>query len=199
MRSGKPAACFARRDLWGLAAALLCFCLIAATLELPAEEDAFIYYRYAWNAAHGHGLVFNLGDPVEGFSGPAWMGLLALVAGAGLDLPTTAPVLGLLCGAATLAATWFLGRAAGLDRFGRLAAVAVLALSYPFIVWSRSGLETPFYSLVLAVAAGAYLMAEYPPAEAPGDRRWFRWTAAVAPILVCLGRPEGLLLVAVLA
>ena len=187
-----------RRELWLLGAVLLIFCLLAATLALPAEEDAFIYYRYAWNWAHGQGLAFNAGDPVEGFSGPLWMGILALVAGAGLDLPRTATLLGLLCGVAALAATWALGRAAGLSRSGRLMAVACVALSYPFIVWSRSGLETPLYSLAIVVTAAAYLAAEYPLVR-QADRRWPRRIAAVTPIFVCLGRPEGAMLVVVMA
>ncbi|MFY9820268.1 MAG: hypothetical protein WAM82_02735 [Thermoanaerobaculia bacterium] len=185
-----------RGELWIVAAAVLVFGLIAVSLAMPAEEDAFIYYRYAWNWAHGHGLVFNTGDPVEGFSGPIWMMVLALVARAGLDLPRTAPVLGILCGAATLVATWLLGCAAGLSRFGRLAPVAVLALSIPFIVWSRSGLETPFYSLAIVVACGAYLAAEYP--LRPGPHPALRWLAMLAPVAVTLGRPEGMLLVLIL-
>ncbi len=183
------------KDLWIVGAALLGFFLIAATFELPAEEDAFIYYRYAWNWAHGNGLVFNAGDPVEGFSGPVWMGILAVVAGAGFDLPMTASVLGLLCGAATLVATWFLARTVGLSRIGQGASLAGLALSYPFVVWSRSGLETPFYSLAIVVAVDAYLAAEYPLRE---ELRMRRWTGSLALVFVCLGRPEGLLLVAVL-
>jgi arabinofuranosyltransferase len=83
----KPAGPVSRRELWLLGAVLLIFCLLAATLALPAEEDAFIYYRYAWNWAHGQGLVFNAGDPVEGFSGPLWMGILALVAAASRRWP----------------------------------------------------------------------------------------------------------------
>jgi hypothetical protein len=194
----RPADPISRRELWLIGAVLLAFCLLAATLALPAEEDAFIYYRYAWNWAHGQGLVFNVGDPVEGFSGPLWMGVLALVAGAGFDLPRTATVLGLLCGVAALAATWALGRAAGLSRSGRLAALACVALSYPFIVWARSGLETPLYSLAIVVAAAAYLAAEY-PLDSQADRRWARWTGAVTPVFVCLGRPEGAMLVVVMA
>ncbi|HET9209460.1 MAG TPA: hypothetical protein VFR03_03645 [Thermoanaerobaculia bacterium] len=192
-----PADPTSRRELWLLGAILLAFCLLAATLALPAEEDAFIYYRYAWNWAHGQGLVFNPGDPVEGFSGPLWMGILALIAGAGLDLPRTATVLGLLCGVAALAATWALGRAAGLGSASRLAAVACVAFSYPFIVWSRSGLETPLYSLAIVVTAAAYLTAEY-PLDPRADRRWPRRIAAVAPVFVCLGRPEGAMLVVVM-
>jgi arabinofuranosyltransferase len=185
------------RDLWLVGAALLVFGLLAVTLELPAEDDAFIYYRYAWNAAHGHGLVFNVGDadPVEGFSGPSWMGILALAAGAGLDLPRTAPAIGILCGAAILLATWFLARTVGLGPFGTGASLAGLALSYPFVVWSRSGLETPFYSLAIVATVGAYLAAEYPLRE---ELRIRRWVASLALVFVCLGRPEGLLLVPVL-
>jgi|GEM_PF-3575146 len=189
-----------RGELWVVAAALLVFGLIAVSLSMPAEEDAFIYYRYAWNSAHGHGLVFNTGDPVEGFSGPIWMMVLALLARAGLDLPRTVPALGILCGAAALVATWLLARAAGLSRFGRLAPVVALALSAPFVVWSRSGLETPFYSLAIVVACAAYLTAEYPLATGLQRpvRRWVRWVAMLTPIAVTLGRPEGLLLVGLL-
>jgi len=189
-----------RGELWVVAAALLVFGLIAVSLSMPAEEDAFIYYRYAWNWAHGHGLVFNTGDPVEGFSGPIWMMVLALLARAGLDLPRTVPALGILCGAATLVATWLLARAAGLSRFGRLAPVVALALSAPFVVWSRSGLETPFYSLAIVVACAAYLATEYPLAAGLQGpvRRWVRWVAMLAPLAVTLGRPEGMLLVGLL-
>ena len=187
-----------RRELWAVGGAVLLFCLIAVTIAMPAEEDAFIYYRYAWNAVHGVGLVFNAGDPVEGFSGPLWMGILALLARVGLDLPMAAPALGIVCGAATLMATWWLGRVVGLDRFGRLAAVGTLAVSYPFVLWARSGLETPLYSLALVVTAAAYLAAEVPLQEDPRTRRWCRWVAAVAPLFVCLGRPEGAVLVAVM-
>ncbi len=185
-----------RFELWIVGAALLVFGLLAVSLAMPAEEDAFIYYRYAWNWAHGHGLVFNTGDPVEGFSGPIWMMVLALLAGAGLDLPRTAPALGILCGAATLIATWLLGFAAGLSRFGRLATAVALALSVPFVIWSRSGLETPFYSLAIVVACGAYLATEYPLGS--GSRRWVAVLAMLAPLAVTLGRPEGMLIVPIL-
>lgn len=189
-----------RGELWIVAAALLVFGLIAVSLAMPAEEDAFIYYRYAWNWAHGHGLVFNTGDPVEGFSGPIWMMVLALLARVGLDLPRAVPALGILCGGATLIATWLLAWAVGLSRFGRLAPVVALALSVPFVVWSRSGLETPFYSLAIVVACGAYLATEYPlrPEFRRPWHRWLRWLAMLAPIAVTLGRPEGMLLVPIL-
>jgi hypothetical protein len=35
-------------------------------------DDAFISFRYADNLVRGHGLVFNLGERVEGFTNLAW-------------------------------------------------------------------------------------------------------------------------------
>src|SRR4051812_33138351 len=36
-------------------------------------DDAMISMRYARNLAHGHGLVWNVGEsPIEGFSNPLW-------------------------------------------------------------------------------------------------------------------------------
>jgi hypothetical protein len=37
-----------------------------------AAEDAYITFRFARNLATGHGLVFNLGERVFGFSSPPW-------------------------------------------------------------------------------------------------------------------------------
>src|SRR5947199_206337 len=45
------------------------------------KDDAYIEYRYATNAAHGHGLVYNIGDPpVEGFTSFLWTVLLIVPA-----------------------------------------------------------------------------------------------------------------------
>src|SRR3990172_11426286 len=41
-------------------------------------DDAMISMRYAWNLAHGNGLVWNPGERVEGFTNPLWVGFMAL-------------------------------------------------------------------------------------------------------------------------
>lgn len=52
---------------------LLVLARILAWLTLPlASEDAYITFRFARNLAGGHGLVYNPGDPVFGFSSPGW-------------------------------------------------------------------------------------------------------------------------------
>ncbi|HEX6838458.1 MAG TPA: hypothetical protein VF334_17900, partial [Polyangia bacterium] len=59
--------------------------LFALALQLVfvgyVKDDAYIEYRYATNAAHGHGLVYNIGDPpVEGFTSFLWTVLLIVPA-----------------------------------------------------------------------------------------------------------------------
>ena len=50
----------------------------------PCDDD-FIAYRYARNLIEGAGLVFNVGERVEGFSAPGWMLLIAAALRCGLD------------------------------------------------------------------------------------------------------------------
>jgi len=42
-----------------------------------AGEDAFIFFRYVDNFINGQGLVFNIGERVEGFTAPLWVFLLS--------------------------------------------------------------------------------------------------------------------------
>ena len=35
-------------------------------------DDAYISYRYALNFVQGHGLVYNPGEPVEGYTNFLW-------------------------------------------------------------------------------------------------------------------------------
>jgi hypothetical protein len=209
-----PAAAAAAGERLLLGMAMLLCAGLAAAIYLPAEEDAFIYYRYALNWARGLGLAFNPGDPVEGYSSPIWMCLVGLLARLGCDLPLAVPALGIGCAAATVAATRGLARQVGLSRFGRLAAAFGVAISYPFLLWARSGLETPLYALLLVAAAHLYLAAEYPaPDEQSGSaaatasgrqrrqlrRRRLRLAGGAVLGLVSLARPEGMLLIAVVA
>src|SRR5438093_6967987 len=63
---------------WGPVLAGLGFLLAGMlyTVNLVVD-DVFISFRYAGNLVSGHGLVFNPGERVEGFSNPLWTLLLA--------------------------------------------------------------------------------------------------------------------------
>jgi hypothetical protein len=64
----------------GLVLVALLACGHAASfLGAGPFDDDFIVYRYARNWVEGHGIVFNPGERVEGYSAPLWMMLMALV------------------------------------------------------------------------------------------------------------------------
>ena len=79
------------------------------------QDDGFIYFRIAENAARGHGPVFNPGERVDAATSPVWLWLLALAARLGLPLHVAAAWLGVCAwGAAiVLAAFWAVELAAG--------------------------------------------------------------------------------------
>jgi len=165
--------------------------LFGLCLGVPPDEDAFIYFRYALQWAAGHGLVFNPGERVEGFSSPAWMAVVALGARLGGAPHVFARAAGLLCGVLTVAATAWLARRLGAGRLAAGGAAAALALDYWFLHWSQSGLETPLYALVLVLAAGAGARVLDGPGD-PGAR--VDLAAGAFFGLAALSRPEGLLL-----
>ncbi len=89
-----------------LLAPLLLFAVLAWSRRWTSE-DAFIYYRIVENLLDGGGPVFNLGERVEAYTGPLWLGLLALgraLVPDGVHLEWIAVGLGLALSVAGLAA-----------------------------------------------------------------------------------------------
>lgn len=127
-------------------------------------EDAAISFTYARNLVHGHGLVHYPGaEPVEGYSNPTWVALLALLFVSGADLFDLARGLGLATGTAAVIVAGLLARRLHGPGPGAtpaaLIAAAFLAASTHHATWSASGLENPLFALLLlggglALAAG---------------------------------------------
>jgi hypothetical protein len=121
-------------------------------------DDAMVSLRYAWNLAHGAGLVWNPGERVEGITSFLWtlyMSLGALLfdkSRAVLFVQLTG--IPLVLGVALLARQ--LARAVDATQdLGWIAAAAVLAY-YPLSYWSLMGMET---GLLAALALAALLLA----------------------------------------
>jgi arabinofuranosyltransferase len=174
-------------SLFGAALLALALCLHfwdARAVESQAD-DAYISYRYAVNLAQGHGLVFNVGERVEGITNLLWTLLLALAEVLGVASPLTAHVLGAASGAFTLVLTFLLCRAQVRNEHAWLAGLAALAVwtSSSFWVWVLSGLETPLFAML--VLAAFY-------AQSKNRQGW----VSVAITLATLTRPEGVLLAA---
>ena len=146
-------------------------------------DDAYISFRYARNLVEGHGLVFNEGERVEGYSNFLWVLLIAAAMKLGLPVEVTAKSLGILAGAGLIVAGASLaqrlttgGPAAGLW------AAAVIATLPSLAYWSVGGLETSLFALLLSGGLLAWLCANNAPSAAG---------AGVLLALASMTRPEG--------
>ena len=149
------------------------------------SDDAFISLRYAANLLAGHGLVFNIGERVEGFTSPLWTLLLAGLGACGFDLLEAARALGLLCSILTLPITYWLARQCGATPLTALIAPALLAFNGSFACWAASGMETALFVVLIAAAFATALAGSY-------------WASAGLTAAATLARPEGLLVLLVL-
>lgn len=111
-------------------------------------DDAYITYRYARNLAAGHGLVYNPGERVEGYSNLLYAVAMALPIVAGADQPYAFSVtLNTVCAVAACL-MFFTIVQRELDE--RLAAIAALLFAAnPLLwLWVGSGMESVFVLLL---------------------------------------------------
>jgi arabinofuranosyltransferase len=143
-------------------------------------DDSYITFRYVQQWNQGHGLVYNIGDSVEGYSNFLWVVALAPFDRLGADLNVAAKALGATLGLLTLFMTWRMTRRLSL----RPIAPLLLAASGPFAAWMVSGLETPLFIFVLTFAAYAFIREE--------DRRC-GWLSGLLFAMLALTRPDGMI------
>ena len=116
-------------------------------------DDAMISMRYAWNFAHGQGLVWNAGERVEGYTNllmTLLMSLAALVLDkryAVLAVQLTGIFFGL--GSAFLAVKIFENVRALEKNALRYLIFVVVLLYYPLQYWSLLGMETGLLAFLL--------------------------------------------------
>ncbi|HSK03617.1 MAG TPA: hypothetical protein VK932_20335 [Kofleriaceae bacterium] len=142
---------------WAPAAALAAIAALAIAWAWQLRwlsDDAFISFRYARNWVDGHGLVFNVGEPVEGYTNFLWTAILAGAYALGAGIPATAVVLCLASHVGVLILTTRLARRLapqGRPVLVSLAAIAIAA-SYLTATYATGGLETTFGALLVLAA-----------------------------------------------
>jgi hypothetical protein len=153
-------------------------------------DDAFISMVYARNLAEGHGLVFNLGERVEGFTNLLWVLLLAAGARLGVAPHLAAPPLGVAAMLALVGLAWYsVLRMPGIPDHRRLLAVvglAPLVLCHGFVASAGSGMETHFFALLVTLSILVFTV--FRPA---GPGAWM--AAGLLPALLLLTRPDGVI------
>ena len=146
------------------------------------QDDSYITFRYAANYADGHGLVWNIGERVEGYTNFLWLALLIFFHSFGAPYLLAAKTLGAMSGIAAIIVMFRLAREIAPESGLRasLAVAGLIAGNYAFVYWTIAGLETPLFA---ALIFGAFLLYH---------RR--SWLLAPLITLAALTRPEGALL-----
>jgi arabinofuranosyltransferase len=114
-------------------------------------DDAYISFRYARNLVNGLGLVYNPGEPVEGYTNFLWT--LAIAGGMelGIDPHATSKWLGAAAAMATLFVVYRLSARLLPLRNVPCIATWLLATSPTFVSWSMFGLEASMFAFLVAL------------------------------------------------
>lgn len=183
------------RPVPGLLWVLLLFIPQAAIMyffRVFTVDDTWIFMRYARNLAAGHGLVFNPGEAVEGYTSFLWTVLLAGGIKVGWDGLLVARGLGAALALATTVVAYLLGRRVT-PRGGYLTLLvpAGLATSVPLAIWAMGGMGTVLFAFLVTLTL--YLHLQSP-------RRTYPYLAAAGWVcgLAALSRPEGWLFLAII-
>lgn len=158
------------------------------------QDDAYVSFRYARNLVRGEGLVYNVGERVEGYTNFLWtlLAALPLARGAVDPLPFMHAVsAGLWAASFAL----LLGVGVGLWRAGLWAAPLAalpLAAHWSFNLWFVSGMETPLVTFCVIAAVAAMTLD-------PRRHGWAPAAASLAAVALTMTRPDGVVVFAALA
>jgi len=164
--------------------ALLTVCMVSYKGYI--KDDTFISLRFARNLADGNGMVFNIGDHVEGYTNFLWVVLAAPAFWVGVDPVVWVKVLGGACALGAMVqvfamSRWLHGRPSPFHYVAPL----ILASSTSVALWSMSGMA-PCLMLVLGTSSVYHLWCAL-----EHGRRRDHVLAGVVMALAALTRPEG--------
>jgi arabinofuranosyltransferase len=160
------------------------------------QDDSYITFRYVKNFTEGNGLVFNIGEHVEGYTCFFWVVVLSLLKIMGFDFISASSAVGILSSLGTLFFTYKISEqifpknnSNYFNTVFSLTAVLMLVSNGAFAYWAVSGMETGLFTLL--VTTGIYLYLR----ENQNQKR-FPYSSIIF-LLASLTRPEGNLIFAV--
>lgn len=129
----------------GLNSILMNSIILLGERDFVLSDDAMISMRYARNLADGHGLVWNVGERVEGYSNFLWVIIMAAVHVVGVPENQTAVYIMLLNWSMVIGMLWLLQstlRKLNVSGLWLYAGLLVFVTDRNILYWSHSGLET---------------------------------------------------------
>jgi arabinofuranosyltransferase len=164
------------------------------------QDDAYISFRYVENFVNGNGLVFNMGERVEGFTNLFWVLLLSLPVTFKLNIADAAQFMSVIFGLIVLFMTFRLSstidikeetlkkqrQTAGTDynKFFDLLPVLMLTLTGAFQFWTVSGMETTMFISFAFLGLFFYIKEK--------DSGTLNYKFPLFLFLASLTRPEGM-------
>ena len=165
--------------------ALLIYGFIAESLNFT-QDDAYISYRYVANYLNGHGLVYNIGERIEGFTNFGWTIYMIFWGALGASYILISKITGVLMGAGVIVLTYLIGQQLFGDkgRWYSFLAVYLVAINQSLAYWAPAGLETAAFAFFAMLSLLMYLKRS----------RWLMFALLMAVWI----RPEGALVAGML-
>jgi hypothetical protein len=185
-RADRWAAMLAHRNarlLLGLVLPLLIAVQEMIELRAYTIDDAYISFRYARNLVDGHGLVYNLGEPVEGYTNFLWTLLIAAGLKLGAAPESFVNGLGITFGVGTFVFTYWVAERLAPSGPVPCLATWLLASTAIFNGHAVFGLETAMFACLLMAGAARFM------AESANEKRR-PWSGALFG-MAALTRPEA--------
>ena len=140
------------KDHWPAALAILIYAYASFQLSF-IQDDAYISYRYIANFLNGDGLVYNIGERIEGFTNFGWVIYLILWGALGLNYIFISQITGFLFGACIIALTYKLALIVfEKNRLYASLAAFLVAFNLSLAHWSPAGLETAAFGFFVILS-----------------------------------------------
>ncbi len=203
-----PVASFRKLDAVQLSAILAVggYITLVAILAMAVHMDGQLYFalfddemismRYAYNLAHGSGLVWNPNERIQGITNLGWTFIMALVHLLNLHMSNNSLVIQFLnlIFYLLLVSYVYVSVLRGNGRFAAIAATIMVAFNAPLVIQGINGCETTLQALLISLAL-LPMMPRDPPQEMPAKC----WASPLFAALAFFIRPDGLLIYAVVS
>lgn len=143
------------------------------------QDDAFISFRYAANLTNGHGLVWNPGERVEGYSNFLWTLLMVIPHALGFGPVIFSKILGMIFFSGSLAFTYITAKKLFNSQASGLTVMTILGSNYSFSAYATGGLETQLQTFLIILGVYFALLIKGHP-EDSGKRILFSLVSASA-------------------
>lgn len=165
------------------------------------QDDAYISFRYIQNFVDGNGLVFNIGEKVEGYTNLLWVLILSVFGFLKLNFENIAQVLSVIFGILVLFLTYQISALIKIEpeknqkksktqeapvntKYFDLIPSLFLLFTASFIFWSISGMETTMFISFCLIGIYYYMLSR--------DSLSVNYQFSISLLLATLTRPEGI-------